>query len=87
MVWYSYFFKNFPQFVVIHTVRGFSVVNDAKVDVFWNFLAFSIIQWMLAISIFGSSVFSKPSLYLWKFSVHILFKTSLRDFEHSLASM
>ena len=49
VVWYSHLFKNFPQFVVIHTVKGFNVVNDAEVDVFWNFLAFSIIQRMLAI--------------------------------------
>jgi len=50
MVWYSHLFKNFPQFVVIHAVKGFSVVSEAEVDVFfWNYLAFSIIQWILAI--------------------------------------
>ena len=49
MVWYSHHFKNFPQFVVIHTVKGFGIVNKAEVDVFWNSLAFSMIQWMLAI--------------------------------------
>ena len=49
MVWYSHLFKNFPQFIVSHTVKGFSVVNEAEVDVFWNSLAFSVIQWMLAI--------------------------------------
>ena len=48
MAWYSYLFKNIPQFVVIHTVKGFSVVNEAEVDVFWNFFAFSMIQRMLA---------------------------------------
>ena len=50
VVWYSYLLKNFPQFVVIHTVKGFSIVNEAEVDVFWNSLAFSMIQQMLAIS-------------------------------------
>ena len=49
MVWYSHLFQNFPQFVVIHTVKSFGVVNEAEVDFFWNSLAFSMIQWMLAI--------------------------------------
>ena len=49
VVWCSHLFKNFPQFIVIHTVKGFSIVNEVEVDVFWNFLVFSMIQWMLAI--------------------------------------
>ena len=49
MIWYFHLFKNFPQFVVIHTVKGFSIVNEAEVDVFWDSLAFSMIQWMLAV--------------------------------------
>ena len=49
VVWYSHLLKNFPQFIVIHTVKGFSIVNEAKVDGFWNSLVFSMIQWMLAI--------------------------------------
>ena len=49
VVWYSYLFMNFPQFVVIHTVKGFSIVNQAQVEFFWNSLAFSMIQWMLEI--------------------------------------
>ena len=83
-VWYSHSFKNFPQLVVIHTVKGFNIVNEAEVDVFWNSLAFSMIQWMLAIC---SSAFSKFSLYIWTFSVHILLRPNLKDFEHDLASV
>ena len=49
MVWYSHLFKNFPQFVVIHAIKGYSVVNEAEVDFFFNSLAFSIMQWMLAV--------------------------------------
>ena len=77
------FFKNFPV-CCDHTVKGFSIVNEAEVDVFfWNSLAFSMIQRILA----DSSAFSKSSLYVWKFSVHILSKPRLEDFEHDLASM
>ena len=79
MVWYPHLFKNIPQFVVIHTVRGFSAVQAAEVDVFCNSLAFSMIQ-----QISGSSAFSKSSLNIWKFLVHVLLKPSLRDFEHNL---
>ena len=86
VVLYSHLFKNIPQFVVIHTVEGFSIVNEAEMD-FLNSLAFSIIQQMLAIWSRGSSAFSKSSLNIWKFSVHILLKPSLKDFEHYLASM
>ena len=86
VVWYSRLFKSFPQFIGIHTVKGFSVVNDTEIDAFWNSLAFSMIQQMLAIwSV--SSAFSIPSLNIWKFSVHILLKPSLKDFEDNLSSM
>ena len=80
MVWYSYLFKNFPQFVMIHTLKGFSVVNEAEVDVFLEFPCFLYDPINVGNLISGSSAFSKPSLYIWKFSVHILLKTSLKDF-------
>ena len=73
-VWYSYIFKNFSQFVVIHTVKGFSVVNEAEGDVFLEFLWFLYGSTNVANSISGSSAFSKPSLCLWKFLVHVLLK-------------
>ena len=87
MVWYSHLSKNFPQFVVIHAVKGFSIVNEAEVDVFWNSLAFSMIQWIVGNLISGSSPFFKSSLYIWKLSVHIILKPRLENFEHYLASM
>ena len=87
MVWYSRLFKNFPQFVVIHTVKGFSVVNETKVDVFLEFSCFFYDPMDVGNLISGSSAFSKTSLYIWKFSVHILLKPSLKDLEHYLASM
>ena len=84
MVWYSHLFKNFPQFVVIQVVNGFSVVNEAEIDVFLKFSCFSYDVGNL---ISGSSAFTKSSLYIWKFSVHILLKPSLKDFEHNLAGV
>ena len=74
-------FKNFPQFVVIHTVKGFSVVNEAEVNVFLEFSCF------FCNPISGSSAFSKFSLNIWKFSVHVLLKPSLENFEHFFASV
>ena len=85
--WYSHFLQNFPQFVVIHTVKGSSAVNEAEADVFLEFLVFSMIQQMLANLVSGSSAFSKPSVYTWNFLVHILLKPSLKDFERNRASM
>ena len=101
VVWYSHLFKKFPQFVLIHTVKGFSVVNEAEVDVFLEFLYFFNDPTNVGNLISGSSAFSKSSLYNWKFSVHVLSKPSLKDlsitllaceisavvqwFEHSLA--
>ena len=85
MVWYSYLFQNFPQFIVIQTVKGFSVVNEA--DVFLEFPGFLYDPMDVGNLISGSFAFSKPSLYIWKFSVHILLNPSLEDFEHNLTSM
>ena len=87
MVWYSHLFKNFPQFVVIHTFRGLSIVNEAKVDVFLEFSCFLYDPMNVGNLISCSSAFSKSCLYIWNFSVHILLKPSLKDFEHNLASM
>ena len=85
MIWYSHLFKNFPQFVVIHAVKGFSVVNEA--DVFLEFPCFFYDPKDVGNLISGSSAFSKSSLYIWKFLVHVPLKTSLKDFEQDLASM
>ena len=87
MVWYSHLLKNFPQFVVIYTVKGFSVVNEAEVDVFLKFSCFFYDPMNVANLNSGSSSFSKASLYIWKFSVHVLLKSSLKDLEYYLASM
>ena len=87
VVWYSHLLKNFPQFIVIHTVKGFHIVNEAKIDVFLEFSCFFYDPMDVSNLISGSSAFSKSSLYIRKFSVHILLKSSLKDFEHYLASM
>ena len=86
VVWYSYFLKNFfPQLIVIHIVKGFSVVNEA--DFFKNSLAFSIIQQMLAIWSLFPLPFLKPSLNIWKLMVHDLLKPGLENFEHYFTSV
>ena len=85
MVWYSRLFKDL-QFVVIHTVRGLSIVNEAEVDVFLEFPCFFHIPTNVGNSSSGSSAFSKPSLYISKFSVHVLLKPNLKDFELYLFS-
>ena len=87
MVWYSHLFKNFPQFVVIHTVKGFSVVNEAEVDVFMELSCFFCDPVDVDNLTSGSSAFSKSSLNIWKFMVHILLKLSLENFEQYLASV
>ena len=87
VVWYSQLLKNFSQFVVIHIVKGFSIVSKAEVDVFLEFPSFLYDATNVANLITGSSAFSQSSLYIWKFSVHTLLKPSLKDFEHYLASM
>ena len=79
MVWYSYFFKNFLQFVVIHTIKGFGIVNKA-VDIFLELSCFFDDPTDVGNLIFGSSAFSKSSLNIWKFMVHILFKPGLENY-------
>ena len=86
MVWYSYLLKNFPQFVVIHTVKVFSIVNEAKIDAFLEFCFFYDPK-DVGNLISGSSAISKSSLNIWKFSVHTLLKYSLKNFGHYLATM
>ena len=71
MIWYSHLFKNFPQFVVIHTVKGSGVVNKAEVDVFLEFSCFLNDPTDVGNLISGSFAFSKPSLYIWKFSIQV----------------
>ena len=87
VVWYSHLFKYFPKFVVIHTVKGLSIVNEAEVDVFLELSCFFYDSTYVGNLISGSSAFSKSSLNTWKFSVHILLKPSLENFEHYFASM
>ena len=81
MVWYSHLFKNFPQFVVIHTVKGFGIVNKAEVDVFLELFCFFHDPKDVSNLISGSSAFSKSSLNIWKFIVHALLKPGLKNFE------
>ena len=87
MVWYSHLFKNFPQFVVIHTVKGFGVINKAEVNVFLEFSCYFYDSTNVGNLISGFSAFFKSSLYIWKFLVYVLLKPNLKDFEHYLASM
>ena len=87
MVWYSHLFQNFPQFIVIHTVKGFGIVNKAKVDVFLEFSCFFDDPTDAGNLIFGSSAFSKTSLNIWKFTVHALLKPGLENFEHYFISV
>ena len=84
MVWYFHLFQNFPEFVVIYTVKGFGIVNKAKVDVFLELSCFFNDPADIGNLISGSSAFSKSSLYFWKFSVHVLLKVGLENFEHYL---
>ena len=79
--------KNFPQFVVIHTVKGLSVVSEAEVNVFLKFSCFFYDPMDVGNLLSGSSTFSKTSLYIWKFSVHVLLKPSLKDFDPNLAGV
>ena len=85
MVWYSHLFQNFPQFVVIHTVKGFGIVN--KADVFLELSCFFDDPTDVGNLISGSSAFPKSSLNIWSFMVHILLKPGLEKFERSFASM
>ena len=72
MVWYSYLFQNFPQFIVIHTVKGFDIVSKAEIDVFLELSCFFHDPVDVGNLISGSSAFSKTSLNIWKFTVHVL---------------
>ena len=87
MVWYSHLLKNFPQFVVIHTAKGFGIVNKAEADVFLELSCVLNDPTNVGNLISGSSAFFKSSMYIWNFSVHILLKPSLKDFEHYLGSL
>ena len=87
MVWYSHLLKNFPQFVVIHTVKVFGVGNKAEVDVFLELSCFFHDPADVGNLISGSSAFLKSSLNIWKFTVHVLLKPGLENFEHFFASV
>ena len=87
MVWYSHLFQNFPQLVVIHTVKGFGIVNEAEVDVFLELSCFFDDPTDVSNLISGSSAFSKSSLNIWKFMAHVLLKPALENFEHYFASV
>ena len=87
VVWYSHLLQDFPQFVVIHTVKGFGIVNKAEVDVFLAFSCFFNDPTDVGNLISGSSAFSKYRLNIWKFLVHILLRPGLENFEHYFASV
>ena len=87
MVWYSHLFQKFPQFVVIHTVEGFGVVNKAEIDVFLELSFFFNDPEDVGNLFSDSSAFSKTSLNIWKFTAQVLLKPGLEDFEHYFASM
>ena len=87
VIWYPQLFKNFPQFIVIHTVKGFGIVSEAEIDVFLELFCFFNDLAYVGDLISGSSAFSKFSFYIWKFLVHILLKHSSKDFEHNFAGM
>ena len=84
MVWYSHLFKNFPEFVVVHTVKGFGIVSKAEVDVFLELSCFFDDPTDVGNLISGSSAFSKSDLNIWKFMVHVLLKSGLGNFKHYL---
>ena len=87
MVWDSHLFQNFPQFIVIHTGKGFGIVNKTEIDVFLELSCFSDDPVDVGSLISGSSAFSKTSLNIWKFMVHVLLKPSLENFELYFTSM
>ena len=87
VVWYSHLLKNFPQFVVIHTVNSFGMVNKTEIDVFLELSCFFYDPSDVGNLISGSSAFSKCSLNIWKFMVHILLMPGLEDFEHNFSSV
>ena len=87
MVWYSHLFQNFPQFVVIHIDKGFGIVNKAEIDVFLELSCFFDDPVDVGNLISGSSAFSKSSLTIWMFTVHVLLKPGLENFKHYFASV
>ena len=89
VVWYSHILKNFThsQFIVIHTVKGFGIVHKAEIDVFLELSCFFYDLMDMGNLMSGSSAFSKSSLNIWKFLIHILLKPNLKDFEHYLTSV
>ena len=87
MVWYSHLFQNFLQFVVIHTVKGSGVVNKAEIDVFPEFSCYFYYPTDVGNLISGSYAFSKSNLNIWKFTVHILLKPGLENFQHYFTSV
>jgi len=87
VVWYFHLFKNFPQFVVIHTVKGFGIVNNVEIDVFLELSCFFDDPTDVGNLISGSSAFSKSRLNIWKFMVHVLLQSGLENFEHHFASV
>ena len=87
MVWYSHPLKNFPQFIMIHTVKGFGIVNKAEVDVFLELSCFFDDSVDVGNLISGSSAFSKTSLKIWKFTVHVLLKPGLENFQRHFTSV
>ena len=87
VIWYSHLFQNFPQFIVIHTVKGFGIINKAKVDVFLQLSCFFDDPTDVGNLISGSPAFSKSSLNIWKFTVHVLLKPGLEKFERNFTSV
>ena len=87
MIWYSHLFQNFPQFIVIHTVKDFSIVNEAEIDVFLELSCFFDDLADVGNLNSGSSAFSKTSLNIWKFTVHVLLKPGPENFEHYFTSV
>ena len=87
MMWYSHLFQNFPQSIVIHTVKGFGIVNNAEIDVFLELSCFFDDPVDVRHLISGSSTFSKTSLNIWEFTVHVLLKPGLENFEYYFTSV
>ena len=87
MGWYSHLLKNFPQFIVIPTVKSFGIVNKAEIDVFLELSSFFDDPTKVGNSVSCSSAFSKSNLNIWKFTIHVLLKPGLENFEHYFASV
>ena len=87
MAWYSHLLENFPQFIMIHTVKGFGIVDKAEIEVFLELSCFSHDPVDVGNLISGSSAFSKTSLNTWQFTVHVLLKPGLQNFEHYFTSV